>query len=379
MRGTILKVVGGVLCAAVVCGVALLAGTAAAADFSETKSFSTDSLTVTNLIGEVRVTGHKGSGFEVVVDVQGDDASRDEVQVETDHDSLTVVFPKTKRYVYPELDAHDEITFRPNDNDSWIGALLGSQVKVSRSGSGLEIWADVEIRVPEGGRLKLRHGAGAVVAEDVAGDLDLDSHHGKVSVVSVDGDLRVDTGSGNVSVVEVRGVINIDTGSGDVDVSAVQGDEVVIDTGSGDVTLADVAATNDVLIETGSGDISLTEVSGDRFNIDTGSGDIDARGVRAESAMIDTGSGAVGFSLAEMGRGDFDIDTGSGGITLALPATAACEVQAEAGSGGVQVDLTGVRNLRREDDDEVEFTLGDGGARVTLETGSGGIRIVESN
>lgn len=380
MRGTIMKVVCGVLCAGAVCCVAALAGTANAAGFSETKSFATNSLTVTNLIGEIRVTGHDGSGFEVIVDVQGDDASREEVRIETSRNSLTVVFPKSRKYVYPALGAEHEISFRMSDSDSWLGALLGrSQVKVSSRGSGLEIWADVEIRVPEGGRLNLRQGAGAVVAKDVAGDLNLDSHYGKVSVVSLDGDLLVDTGSGDVSVVEVRGDVNIDTGSGDVDVSGVQCDDVLIDTGSGDVTLVDVAAAGDVSIDTGSGDVSLTDVSGDEFNIDTGSGDVDGSGIRAESAMIDTGSGAVGFSFAEMGRGDFDIDTGSGGITLALPATAGCEVQAESDSGGVRVDLANVKNMRREDDDEVEFTVGDGSARVRLDSGSGAIRIVESN
>jgi DUF4097 and DUF4098 domain-containing protein YvlB len=373
MRGTILKVAGAVFC------MAALAGTASAAGFSETKSFSTNSLTVTNLIGEVRVAGHNGSEFEVVVDVKGDDASRDEVRIETTGSSLTVVFPKSKKFVYPALTGDSKVSFRPNDSDSWIGNLLGSgKLEVSKNGNGLKIWADVEILVPEGGHLNLKQGAGMVVAEDVAGNLNLDSHYGKISVDSVDGNLLVDTGSGDVSVVQVRGEINIDTGSGDIDVSGVQCDEVLIDTGSGDVTLVDVAATADVSIDTGSGDISLTDVSGDEFELDTGSGDIDGSGIRAESAVIDTGSGEVGFSLAEMGRGRFDIDTGSGGITLALPATAGCEVQAESSSGGVRVDLAEVKGMRREDDEEVQFTVGDGAARVTLESSSGAIRIVES-
>lgn len=131
MRGTILKVAG-VLCF-LACGVAQAAG------FSETKTVSGDTLTVTNLIGEIRVTGHNGSGFEVVVDVQGDDASRENVRIETGRDSLTVVFPKSKKFVYPALTA-DEISFRPNDEGSWIGALLGgSKIEVSRRGNGLEI------------------------------------------------------------------------------------------------------------------------------------------------------------------------------------------------------------------------------------------------
>jgi DUF4097 and DUF4098 domain-containing protein YvlB len=378
MRKTVMNVMGGVFCAALVCSLVVFSGTASAAGFSETKKFSTDSLTVTNLIGEVRVIGHRGSGFEVVVDVQGDDASRDEVRIDTGSESLTVVFPKSKNYVYPNLDSHSSVSFQPNEGGSWLGSLMGSKIKVSKRGSGKEIWADIEIRVPEGGHLELRQGAGAVVAEDVSADLNLDSHHGKVSVHSIDGDLLVDTGSGDVSVAALRGGLNIDTGSGDVDVSDAECDEVVIDTGSGNVTLSGLSTEADISIDTGSGDISMTDISGDEFEIDTGSGDIDGKGIRAGSAVIDTGSGSVGFSLAEMGRGDFDIDTGSGGITLALPASAACEVDAEAGSGGVHVGLADVQHMRRHDDDEVEFTVGGGGARVTLESGSGAIRIIES-
>jgi len=377
MRASILKAV----CVVIVCGAAAMAIPANAAGFSETKNFSSNSLTVTNLIGEVRVTGHDGDGFEVVVDVQGDDASRESVELEANANSLTVVFPKSRHYVYPGLDTDRTVSFRPNNSsESWLGALLGSsKVMVARRGSGPEVWADIEVRVPEGGRLQLRHGAGAVVAKNLAGDLSLDSHYGKVTVDSVDGDLLVDTGSGDVSVAQVNGDVDIDTGSGDVDVDAVQSRDVGIDTGSGDVTLTDVTAAGDVSVDTGSGDVSLTSVSGDEFEIDTGSGDVDGTGVRAESALIDTGSGSVGFSLAEMGRGYFEIDTGSGGITLALPAGAGCSVEADAGSGGVHVDVTGVKDMRRDGDDEVEFTLGGGGARVSLDSGSGAIRIIESN
>ena len=355
MRSSILKAV-------CVCGVAALAVSTNAAGFSETKSFSSNSLTVTNLIGEVRVAGHDGSDFTVVIDVQGEDASRGSVELETKGNSLAVVFPKSKRYVYPGLDADKTVSFRPSGHDeSWLGALLGSStIKVDRRGNGMEVWADVEIRVPEGGRLELRHGAGAVTAKNVEGDLDLDSHYGKVAVDSIDGDLRVDTGSGNVSVAQVRG-------------------DVRIDTGSGDVTLAEMAAAGDVSIDTGSGDVSLTDVSGADFDIDTGSGNIDGNGLRAEGARIDTGSGSVALFLAEMGRNDFDIDTGSGGITLAIPSGAGCRVEADSGSGGVRVDIEGVNDLRREDDGEVEFTVGGGGARVSLDSGSGAIRIIESD
>lgn len=348
--------------AAWVLGLALLAIPATAADFSETRTFSSDSLTLTHLIGEVTVSGHRGSGFEVVVHVHGADASPQNVRLETSGDRLTVEFPDSKRFVYPNLKNDRKISFQPNNgNGGWLSSLLGSdKLEVTRDGKGLEIWADIEVRVPSGGNLRLRHGVGDIDAKGVEGDLDLDSHYGTVRVDSVDGDLMVDTGSGDVSIAEVNGELNVDTGSGDVEIRGAQTTEVVIDTGSGDVTLSGIVSSGDV-------------------SVDTGSGDVEASEIRAEGVVIDTGSGDVRLHLTEMGRGDVDIDTGSGGIQLGLPAGANCRVQAETGSGGVSVDLSGVKGLRKdEDDDEVAFTLGDGGASVRLDTGSGQIRIHET-
>ena len=194
-----------------------------------------------------------------------------------------------------------------------------------------------------------------------------------------DGDLLVDTGSGDVWIANSRGKVSVDTGSGDVELSGLQCTDVNVDTGSGDVTLHDVASSGDVGIDTGSGDVEVAELSSDAFNADTGSGDVTGSGVRAESVSIDTGSGDVSFMLASMGRGRVVIDTGSGEVTLGVPSDANCEVIAEAGSSDVVVEIADVKNMHRDDDDEVEFTLGAGAASVRIETGSGGIRIVASN
>jgi len=366
--------------AVLVLGLAILSIPASAADFTETKTFSSDTLTLTNLIGEVTISGHRGSGFEVVVHVQGDDASRDSVRLETGRDRLTIAFPDSKKYVYPALENDHEVNFQPNDGDGgWLSSLLGGdRIKVTRDGSGMEVWADIEVRVPSGGNLRLRQGVGEVHANEVDGDLDLDSHYGTVTVDSVDGNLVVDTGSGDVSIAGVNGELSVDTGSGDVEVDGAQTEDIVVDTGSGDVTLTKVASSGDVSIDTGSGDVTLTDVSGSDIDVDTGSGDVNASDIRAEGAMIDTGSGDVMLHLLEMGRGDFDIDTGSGGIQLGLPAGASCRVRAES-NGGVSVDLSGVKNMRQDDDDEVAFTIGGGDASVSLDAGSGRIRILEVN
>jgi DUF4097 and DUF4098 domain-containing protein YvlB len=274
---------------------------------------------------------------------------------------LTVVFPPSSRYVYPKLGPGSRATFSKDSTDgerSWLSSLLGGlgsdTITVSGSGSGLEVWADVEVRVPAGKRLVVRHGVGQIAAAEVGGDLDLATRSGHANVRGIRGGLRIDTGSGHVEVEDVEGRVLVDTGSGHVTARDLRGDEIVIDTGSGHV--------------------ELERVEGRRVKVDTGSGHVTAGRIGADDVTIDTGSGGVELDLDRMGGGQFRIDTGSGGIRLAVPRNASIAVQAETGSGGIDVDLEGVA-VERRDRDSAKFKLGDGAARVILDTGSGGIRV----
>ena len=342
-------------------------GRSLAAEFDETFEFEGRSLLISNLIGEVSVEGWSGRGYQVEVAVRGRDASRERVRIESDRGTrsrLAVVFPKDeRRYVYPALGrGQRSITVRRSDSsDSWLRELLsafsGRRIRVSGRGNGVEIWADVVVRVPDGGELRLEHGVGDVEAREVEADLELDVSAGKVAGEGLRGSILVDTGSGSVELTAVDGPIRIDTGSGPVRLQSADAPEVSIDTGSGTVTLSGVRT--EVLV------------------VDTGSGGVNAEGVSADEAQIDTGSGTVVLAMDAMGDGRFDIDTGSGSITLLVPAAASAEVEADTGSGGIAVDLPGIRTLYRERD-EMKFLVGDGRASVRLDTGSGRIRVASS-
>lgn len=335
------------------------------AGYQESKVFTSDHLVVNNLIGEIQVRGHSGSSFEVVVKVGGRDGSHQNIKLRTGDDELSVVFPvdEERNYVYPRMGRNSSSTFTPDRNESWLAevldGLLGRRIKVSGSGSGLEVWADVEIFVPNGASLRVNHGVGAVKAEDTEGGLELNTRSGSIRASNVDGNLTFDTGSGEVIVETARGSLGVDTGSGSVDLIGCDCDTVDVDTGSGGVKLRDVRSST--------------------LKVDTGSGKIDAAGVTADSANLDTGSGSIKLQLDGMGDGDFRLDTGSGGITLALPAGASADVRASAGSGGVDLDLDEPIELRTKERDEVSFVIGGGDADVVLDTGSGGIRIVRSH
>lgn len=254
-------------------------------------------------MGEIRIEGHDGPGFQVDVRVRGKDASRDVrvIQEQTASGAEVMIrFPldRETHYVYPPM-GHSRSTFRPRTaGGGWfrdlVNSLAGARVTVSGEGDGREVWADVVIQVPRNASLAVRNGVGAVSARNLADDLDLDSQSGQVDVTSLRGRLSVDTGSGGVKAVEIRGAVDIDTGSGGVTLRSVEG--------------------------------------------------------------------------------PVHVDTGSGSIELGLVKPVSARIAASTGRGGISVDLDDVRVLRDERHDK-EFEAGSGDARITLETGSGSIRV----
>ncbi|MBU0741178.1 DUF4097 domain-containing protein [bacterium] len=344
----------------------LLAAAAAAGEFTERYDLNAHELRVVNLIGRIVLEPADGDRFAVEVRVRGDDASREHIEIEVDEGRealVRVVFPvgRERRYVYPPLGrGKSTITF-DNDGDaasSWFGKVVrgfkGDKITVAGRGKGLEVWADVTVRVPRDRAADVRLGVGEIEAEGVAGDLVLDINSGPVSARRIRGSVLGDTGSGSVDFSDIEGNVDADTGSGGVTIARCRGDRIHADTGSGSVHVEDV--------ECG------------KLHIDTGSGGVTAARVKTDAAHIDTGSGRVKLQLLRMGRGKFIVDTGSGGIDLVLPRGASAEVTADTGSGGITVDLPGVETGRKKRD-ELRFTIGDGDARVILDTGSGGIRI----
>ena len=331
---------------------------------AERHSFRADRLHVRNLIGQVSVEGHAGPGFEVEVRFGGADHTPDRLRVDTRDGrdaSVEIVFPieESRRYVYPRLGG-GETSFDLDRTGSWLSNLLGTgkRIEVSGDGSGLELWADVTVRVPSGASLRVEHGVGEIAASGIGADLELVLRSGQVRAERIDGNLSVDTGSGAVHVETVRGAVLVDTGSGDVSVRDCVGDNVVVDTGSGSVEVENIEAH--------------------RFVVDTGSGDVRAHDVGADDVDVDTGSGSVEIDLAKLSSGSVVVDTGSGRIRLGVPAGASAEIHADTGSGGIRVDMTQGYDTIRQDRDEMVLRIGSGSARVTLDTGSGGIRVSDS-
>ena len=367
MRSTWNRTVVG---AAILCLLTWAPGAPAAEKAAEQhRSFEAKRLELRNLVGRVTVTGNRGAAFEVTVKPGGKDAASGvpELVVEEhgDRAELTLRFPEAKRFVYPALGSGTTTSFDPqdSDDDSWLGDLMrgifGKRITVAGSGSGLEVWADVEIRVPANASLVVRQGVGFVGAEGVAGKLAVEIHAGSTEARKISGELQVESGSGGVEVEQIDGKLTLATGSGPVSARDVRGSS------------ADIA--------TGSGHVTLERVDSEALEVATGSGGVEAEGLGAGKASVATGSGDVELAFVRMGAGPFDLATGSGGVALVVPRGASMDVHAETGSGGIDLKLAGEMKVVRRAKDEVQFTTGGGEARVRIGTGSGSIRIADAS
>ncbi len=372
------------------CGLALAALVAATvlsapafAEFDESHRFDARSLEVTNLIGKVAIGQATGDEFEVDVSVRGADGVRRNIDIEQERGSrarLDVVFPvdDERRFVYPEFSRRRaQLWFREGRSSSLLGEILravsGRRIRVQRSGSGMEVWADLTIRVPEGASLTLEHGAGDVEVRDLVADLEIDVKAGVMAAAGLDGQVELDVGSGGLTVEDVRGRLVMDTGSGGASLDRFEGAELSIDTGSGSVAVSEVSAEA-VEIDTGSGGVTVDGVETRRLMIDTGSGSVRVESAGADSAVIDTGSGRVHLALERMGDGRFEIDTGSGSIVMLVPGDLSARFDIDIGSGGIDVDVPIAKTLHKSRG-EMRFIAGDGDASVVLDTGSGGVRV----
>lgn len=326
-----------------------------------------DSVAVYNLVGELRVEPATARGGDVTVELRRGGADAAQLEVQTGplrgRETLRVIYPADVislpdwgggRGWNTTLRVRDDGTF--GDGGGWRREGGGRQVRITGRGRGLEAYADLRVTVPAGKRVALYVGLG------------------KAFVSNVDGVIRVHVASGDVTADRTRGTLKIETGSGNVDLRDGAGD-VSLETGSGDVTATALRATR-VALETGSGNVTLSDAAAAELHVETGSGDVTASGAQGDNLSFETGSGNVDVALLAAFR-SLAIETGSGDVTLRVPPTIGAEVDLETGSG--EIDLGGVTlQVRRLEQDHITGTIGDGRGRLSIETGSGNVRLVKS-
>ncbi|MEO6119598.1 MAG: DUF4097 family beta strand repeat-containing protein [Terriglobales bacterium] len=207
-----------------------------------------------------------------------------------------------------------------------------------------------DISLPANAKVRAQTGSGDTFVTGVNGYVKMSTGSGNVTAKQLGNEARVSTGSGDVRLDGVKGRVHASTGSGNIQAYAIAGG-FVGETGSGDITY-EQTAPGSATARTGSGNIRLRNVSGG-VEAHTGSGNIDADGDVKAEWQATSGSGDINLRLPRNAAFDLDAHSNSGSITVAHPV---------ATQGAVKKN-------------RVVGKVGAGGTLVSLESGSGSIRI----
>jgi hypothetical protein len=330
---------------------------------SERRTVSGAQVAIYNVAG--RMTIERGTGSDVEVDVVRGGRDSNRLRIE----SGTIRGRATLRVLYPD----DDIVYpsdsrasrwggstelRVREDGTWGGDNMwreGRRLRVKSRGSGIEAWADIRIKVPDGRDLAAYLAVGDLTATDVEADLVLDVASSRVLATGTRGRLTVDAGSGGVTLRDVRANgLAVDNGSGGVTMTGVRSDRCAIDTGSGGIT-GDELACRTLQVSVGSGGVRMDRVTSDEV-------------------QVETGSGSVRLDLATSPR-SITVESGSGGVTMVLPARFGGTVDVETGSGGISSDFPVTTNGVARN--RLRGTVGSGDGQVRIETGSGGVRLLK--
>lgn len=194
----------------------------------------------------------------------------------------------------------------------------------------------LDIKVPRGAELKI---------DAVSADVNVGGVDGRaLNVNSVSGKLRLDSGAKE---------LDIDSVSGNVELTAKSA-KAHVETVSGNIRARGLGG--EIRFETVSGDIEADNDDYRELDAGTVSGDLNLRGTPAADANI-------------------AVKTMSGDVRLHLPESIAGQLHASTFSGDIRSDFGTVKEPEHGPGSSLDATLGDGRARIKLETFSGDIEI----
>ncbi|HUG34701.1 MAG TPA: DUF4097 family beta strand repeat-containing protein [Anaerolineales bacterium] len=221
---------------------------------------------------------------------------------------------------------------------------------------------DLSLRVPRTASLMFKMIGGDASIRGVMGGCEIKEAGGDISVRDV-GPLSIGSIHGDLSLSSVKGNVFVNSIHGDASMRDVDGD-VTIETLSEDLSLRGVKGN--LRVKNLGGDASIHGVDGNVM-LDSVSDDLALRGVRG-NIKVNVGEDVVVY-LEPKADGEYTIDAGKD-ILIVLPKTANASLDIRGDE--ITMDWPGFEN--DESATERIVTLGEGGAKITLNAG-GEVRI----
>jgi DUF4097 and DUF4098 domain-containing protein YvlB len=192
--------------------------------------------------------------------------------------------------------------------------------------------------------------------------------------------VAIKTISGDASVTNVNGEVRAETVSGNVLVTATP-NLAVAKTVSGDVTAKDVGGAANLSLGTVSGTVMASGLKARSLECGSVSGDIQLSDIEVERLVAKSVSGSIEFATALTRGGRYDVGSHSGDIRIVLASQTGFELDASTFSGSVRSDFPvtlradGGSRERRDTNRSIRGSFGDASALLSLKTFSGTVII----
>jgi DUF4097 and DUF4098 domain-containing protein YvlB len=183
-------------------------------------------------------------------------------------------------------------------------------------------------------------------------------------------EIEIEAINSGIEVADVNGDVNVETINGHIALSGIAG-RIYASSTQGRVTVRDSRGT--LYAETVNEAIAVSNHNGD-IDAETVNGGITLTGIRAGEVNAETVNGSVQYDGEIRSSGRYDLSTHNGGITITIPEGTNATVDVETYNGELEADfpiqLRGSTAQRR-----TSFTIGNGGARIQLESFGGNIHL----
>jgi DUF4097 and DUF4098 domain-containing protein YvlB len=231
----------------------------------------------------------------------------------------------------------------------------GDTIRIGKEASTLRnISITYTIQVPHDTEVSATLASGSQTIRDLRGPVKVQAASGSIRVEKIDRDTQLTTMSGSVSARDVGDDVQINSASGSVNVSNTKGD-VRVNAISGSIQIA---------------------APGGRVQADTASGSVEIQGA-SNDLKAHAASGRVLVRGNPAANSYWELKTASGSIQLILPAAANFHLTAQAVSGEIRTDVPIM--IEEQGKHSLRARMGNGGARLDVQTVSGEIRVSASN
>lgn len=249
-------------------------------------------------------------------------------------------------------DRGGDIEFREEYPQRGNGCRFGNNC-----GNGGSFDSEYEILIPESASLDF---SAVNVNVDVAGlgaDANISLVNGNIEAADITGDVEFSTVNGRIQTRGLQGRSELSTVNGTIEDSGSSGPRATMSTVNGTIS---------------------SDSSSPRISLSTVNGRINANSRSVRELEASTVGGTLDLAVSLDGAAELEATSLGGNITVTLPASTSARFDINSNFGNIRNGLSNAEPRRQSPNgqgEELEFTLGDGSARVELSSFTGNIRL----